>query len=106
MSAELLSAYNAIASGYDAQVEGDDWMRRALHAHYARVFKPGDRVLDVGCGTGIDALTLARRGISVVAIDFSDGMIAQLQAKLNGLAVANLIQPRVLSVHDLQQLSG
>jgi ubiquinone/menaquinone biosynthesis C-methylase UbiE len=55
-------AYDAIAAGYDEQVGGDDWMRRRLHAQYARVFRPGQHVLDVGCGTGIDALFLRARG--------------------------------------------
>ena len=28
--------YDAIAAEYDEQLRGDDWMRRALHAHYRR----------------------------------------------------------------------
>ena len=101
-----LSAYNAIAAGYDAQVQGDDWMRRVLHAHYARVFTPGMHVLDVGCGTGIDALALARRGVHVTAIDFSGEMIAQLRAKLSCTPEAVLVEPRVLAIEDLGQLRG
>jgi SAM-dependent methyltransferase len=98
-----VSAYNAIAADYDAQVEGDNWMRRVLHAHYARVFAPGMRVLDVGCGTGIDSLALARLGIQVVAIDFSEAMIAQLRAKLAG---DTSVDARVLAIEDLGRLRG
>jgi ubiquinone/menaquinone biosynthesis C-methylase UbiE len=99
-------AYDAIAAGYDAQVQGDDWMRRVLHAHYLRLFKPGDRVLDVGCGTGIDALYLARRGIHVVAIDFAPEMVAQLRAKLDSVKIRDSIETHVLGVADLHQLKG
>jgi SAM-dependent methyltransferase len=99
-------AYDAIAAGYDAQVQGDLWMRRVLHAHYARLFKPGDRVLDVGCGTGIDALFLAQRGVHVVAIDISSSMIAELQAKLRSSPIADRVQARVLAVEDLGQLGN
>src|SRR5207253_5108998 len=35
-SLSVTVAYDAIAADYDAQVRGDDWMRRALHTHYAR----------------------------------------------------------------------
>ena len=81
-------------------------MRRVLHAHYARVFRPGMRVLDVGCGTGIDALALARRGIAVVAVDFSPGMVAELRAKLVAIAPGSQVEARVLSVEQLHELRG
>ncbi|MBV9578164.1 MAG: class I SAM-dependent methyltransferase [Chloroflexi bacterium] len=99
-------AYDAIAATYDAQVQGDLWMRTVLHRHYAHVFKPGARVLDVGCGTGIDAVYLARRGISVLAIDFSPEMIAQCRARVASAGLEHAVQSRILSVHDLGSLSG
>jgi SAM-dependent methyltransferase len=96
--------YDAIAAGYDDQVRGDDWMRRALHAHYRRVFQPGDRVLDVGCGTGIDAIALARFGVQVVGVDGSAGMIQRLQRKLAADRLGNLVEARVLAIQDLGRL--
>jgi ubiquinone/menaquinone biosynthesis C-methylase UbiE len=91
-------AYDAIAAGYDEQVRGDDWMRRKLHAHYGRAFAPGDRILDVGCGTGLDAIFLARRGIHVVGIDASSEMIERLRARHRD------IDARVLRIEDLGRL--
>jgi SAM-dependent methyltransferase len=98
-------AYDAIAAGYDEQLRGDDWMRRALHAHYARVFRPGQYVLDVGCGTGIDALFLARAGIHVLGVDASPEMIAQLRSKLSGSELAARVEARVLRIEDIGRLA-
>ena len=39
--------------------------------------KPGDRVLDVGCGTGILTSALAERGSTVVGIDASEAYVAE-----------------------------
>jgi ubiquinone/menaquinone biosynthesis C-methylase UbiE len=98
-------AYDAIAADYDAQVAGDAWMRRVLHAYFLRVFSPGDRVLDVGCGTGIDALLLAQHGMRVVALDFSPAMIAELRARLSTAGLADRVEARVLAVQDLATLT-
>mgnify|MGYP001597305383 CR=1 FL=1 len=37
--------------------------------------KPGMRVLDMGCGPGRHSLELARRGLSVTGVDFTDSFI-------------------------------
>jgi SAM-dependent methyltransferase len=97
-------AYDAIAANYDAQVEGDAWMRAVLHRHYARVFRTGDRVLDVGCGTGIDAVFLAQHGVGVVALDYSPEMVAQCRAKARSAELTLRVDARVLSITDLHTL--
>jgi SAM-dependent methyltransferase len=99
-------AYEAIAAYYDEQSRGDEWMRRALQAHYLRLFRSGDRVLDVGCGTGTDALALARRGIRVVGVDGSPGMIAQLTAKSAAERLDHLVEAHVLRIAHLGRLTG
>ncbi len=80
----MAEAYDRAAADYDRQVLGDDWMRNVLWERYARLFRPGQVVLDVGCGTGIDALFLAQRGIRVVGIDASVAMVAQARGTGDG----------------------
>ncbi len=43
--------------------------------------KPGERILDVACGTGTSTASLAKGGARVVGADFSPGMIAQAREK-------------------------
>lgn len=49
--------------------------------------KPGQRVLDLACGTGTSTRALTRRGAQVVACDFSEGMLAVGRRRLGGLPV-------------------
>lgn len=37
--------------------------------------RPGDRLLDLGCGSGVHALRLARRGIQVVGLDIAPSLV-------------------------------
>lgn len=75
-------AYDALADRYEAAIAEDAWMRRVLHRHHARRFAPGERVLDAACGTGLDSLALARRGVRVTAVDVSARMLAVLARRL------------------------
>jgi demethylmenaquinone methyltransferase/2-methoxy-6-polyprenyl-1,4-benzoquinol methylase len=54
------------------------WKRRLLHL--ARP-QPGLRALDLCCGTGDLALALARLGVGVVGLDFSEQMLRVAQRK-------------------------
>lgn len=55
--------------------------RNAVWRVIDEVFRAGDRVLDIGCGTGEDAAHLVARGISVHAVDASPAMVAQASAR-------------------------
>jgi malonyl-CoA O-methyltransferase len=47
----------------------------------------GLTVADIGCGTGRHALAMAEAGATVIAVDFSVGMLAKARAKLGGATV-------------------
>lgn len=65
--------------------------------------KPAD-ILELNCGTGIDAIYYASKGHKVFATDASSGMIRKLEEKLNGRASG--IQCKLLSYHEVRQLKG
>ena len=77
----MAAAYDGIAAEYDRLVAEDAWMRERLWAHHLRRFRAGDRVLDVACGTGLDTLHLAARGLRMTGVDASLGMLAALRRK-------------------------
>jgi demethylmenaquinone methyltransferase/2-methoxy-6-polyprenyl-1,4-benzoquinol methylase len=56
------------------------WKRRVVRL---AAVKPGDRALDVCCGTGDIAFSLARAGAQVNAIDFSEAMLNVARRRLS-----------------------
>ena len=50
--------------------------RASVWKELGRAFRSGDRVLEIGCGTGVDACFLGDRGVSVIACDSSPQMVA------------------------------
>ncbi|GAB4121400.1 MAG: class I SAM-dependent methyltransferase [Roseiflexaceae bacterium] len=68
----------------------------------AAIFQPGERVLELGCGTGEDALWLARRGVQVLATDQSQGMLAVATAKAQAAGYGQRIDTAMLDLSDLQ----
>jgi len=53
-------------------------------------FLPNSKILDLGCGQGIDSLFLSKNGFSVTAIDSSDVAIKQIKIKKDEFKLDNL----------------
>jgi SAM-dependent methyltransferase len=58
------------------------WMRGRVHAAWAEMIPPGARVLEIGCGIGLDTAFLAGRGADVTAVDPAPGMLRHTEARL------------------------
>ena len=58
----------------------------------AGLVQPGDRVLELGCGTGALTLQCARRGAQVTAIDISPRMLAVARRRASAAGRADQIQ--------------
>jgi SAM-dependent methyltransferase len=84
------AAFDAGAEAYDAQFSRTligDLMRRAVWARCAARFVSGSNILEMNCGTGEDALWLARRGLHVLATDTAPAMLRVAGAKFAAAAV-------------------
>jgi cyclopropane fatty-acyl-phospholipid synthase-like methyltransferase len=63
-------------------------------------FRVGMRVLELGCGTGEDAVWLAQRGVHVIATDVSLAMLEQTRIKARRAGVEHLIETRLLDLNE------
>lgn len=85
----------ATGSDYEAD-RGSELRVGAVAARSERRFldaldpRPGDVVLDAGCGSAGNALKIAGRVAEVVAIDFSEEMIKRARARLGERGVTNV----------------
>lgn len=100
--AETPSPFDDLAADYDDTFTDStigSTMRNAVWRRMGMLWPPGSRVVELNCGTGVDAAWLRGRGVAVVATDAAAEMVAvarrrgvdarQLQAESIGeLAVA------------------
>jgi ubiquinone/menaquinone biosynthesis C-methylase UbiE len=81
--------FSDIASNYDAsftELNSVVLLRQRIHELVRRSFPVRGTVLDLACGTGEDALLLARQGYLVVGADRSRGMLDWAAAKSRSMA--------------------
>lgn len=78
------AAFDSIADQYD-ELFTKSLVGRAQRGVVWRVvdrtFSPGEKILELNCGTGEDALHLAQRGVNVVACDASSRMVEVARQK-------------------------
>lgn len=96
--------YDALAPSYDGEI-GSNLIGSRMHAEFRRAlletFRAGQMVFEVGCGTGIEALWLARHGMDVVATDISRGMLEQVELKAKSEGLGERIHCRKLAAREI-----
>jgi SAM-dependent methyltransferase len=83
-----MAAFDQAAPSYDRDFTAHPIAVRLRKRTWERLDKlalPGSRVLEIGCGTGEDALHLAERGVEVVAVDASQEMLRVARRKTTHL---------------------
>jgi 2-polyprenyl-3-methyl-5-hydroxy-6-metoxy-1,4-benzoquinol methylase len=80
---EVRAAWDSLAGFWDERMEaGETWQRHLIQPVVERllVLRSGERVLEIACGNGEFARRMAELGGSVLAVDFSEGMLERARA--------------------------
>jgi SAM-dependent methyltransferase len=101
------SPFEDLAASYDDTFTRSSIGRRMRAAVWRRLdaaFPSGARVLELGCGTGEDAVHLARSGVRVLATDPAEAMVRETRAKAERTGVAARVTTRALDAGRLDDV--
>lgn len=99
-------AFDHIGARYDVEFTNTElsrWFRQRVWERLAAMYQPGETVIEFGCGTGEDAIFLAKRGVRVLATDGSPAMIAETARKAQAEGVGGMVETRRL---DFSEAAG
>ncbi len=102
-------AFDSVAAAYDGPL-GNNALIQRMRAHLWREVEQrvprNGRLLDIGCGTGLDAAHFATHGYEVVATDWSPHMIARTHTRVSECGLGDWISVRLVGAQELRQLRG
>jgi SAM-dependent methyltransferase len=104
--AELEAAFDGVAEKYDHHIMDNEmnlWLRNRSVALLKRSFGPGETVLEIGCGTGTETLSLARHGVAVIASDVSSKMLRILSEKASKSSLEDKIKTLHARPYELKE---
>ena len=93
---DLEAAFDGVAEHYDQHILGNPmnvWLRNRSVQHLSKIFKPGDTLVEIGCGTGTETILLARHGLRILAADISSKMLEVLARKAKEAGLSEAIIP-------------
>lgn len=103
---DLQAAFDGVAEHYDEHILGNPmnvWLRNRSVNYLSKIFKPGEVVLEIGCGTGTETLSLAEHGIRIIAVDISPKMLDVLMRKAKNAGVSDKIVPLHARANSLKE---
>ena len=102
----LASEFDNIADDYDRHILGNRINRllrdRSL-AELRRVFGRASRLLEIGCGSGMETLPLLGEGHEIFCVDISERMLEVVRQKARKQGVAERLQTAKLAAAALPQ---
>jgi SAM-dependent methyltransferase len=103
----LQAEFDNVAADYDHHITGNRMNRLLRNRSLAWLtprFANAPRLLEIGCGSGMETIPLLRAGHHIVAVDISEQMLATVRSKAAQVGLADRLQTRRLRARDLGEL--
>lgn len=91
---------------YDTNNSILQWMRSRVREHVLKLWKPGEQVLEINSGTGLDAIYFAEKGILIHATENSEGMMEVLNKKIKESKYKDKINTERCSFLELENIKS
>lgn len=102
-------AFDSVAADYDGPRGNNELIQRMRLAMWDTVggeLDAGSKLIDLGCGTGLDALEFAQRGYQVLATDWSPCMVERTRARARAAGLEARLDAAHIGIQQLQQIEG
>ncbi len=102
-------AFDSVAADYDGSRGNNELiqdMRGEMWRWLDGAFAPGSRLIDIGCGTGLDAIRMALSGHQVTATDWSARMAQRTSDRAASAQLTGRVRVLPVGAHELHRLEG
>ena len=104
------AAFDSVAANYDGPRGNNDLiqdMRREMWRWLDASFPQESHLIDLGCGTGLDAVRMADRGHSILATDWSPRMVERTHGRAAaGARLSDRVRTAAIGAHELERIEG
>ncbi|HWY96128.1 MAG TPA: methyltransferase domain-containing protein [Steroidobacteraceae bacterium] len=102
-------AFDSVAADYDGPRGNNALiqdMRSEMWQWLDATFSGGSRLIDLGCGTGLDAIRMAQLGHFVTATDWSPQMVSRTRDRAERENLTDRVQAIAVGAHELHRLDA
>jgi SAM-dependent methyltransferase len=106
---ETRIAFDSVAADYDGPRGNNDLiqeMRSEMWRWLDATFSAGSRLVDLGCGTGLDAARMGKLGHHVTATDWSPLMVQRTRDRADSEGLTSRVEALEVGGHELHRLDA
>lgn len=103
---EAFSKQSPVFDQLNAENKLSVYLRSVYRQEVLQRLKPNGSVLELNCGTGLDAVYFAEKGYTILATDNAPGMLKQLDSKIIEKGLQKQIETLRCSFHDIDSIKN
>jgi ubiquinone/menaquinone biosynthesis C-methylase UbiE len=103
---EAFSKQSVVFDSLNEENKISRYLRGLFRKEVLSQLKPQSEILELNCGTGLDAVFFAQHGHRVLANDNAKGMLEQLQKKIEANSLEKQIETLHCSFHDVRSIKN